>query len=645
MHLKPILNRPLLIFFKVLTYSLTYVSIHMLLEWMGGRSMPYVAFVLSMLIIVPNRGKMTAILQRFVDRSFYYSQYRMRKSILDFEQDLNPLMDFDELTRKMNRFLRKVMDDLPYLFYVYTGSCYELVNPETGEHFIQAPEINLLPEPLHFDNNIRFHKISALKEDSLKFKTLAEKIDLDEYTYFLPLQAHNTLAGFLFLHKAIEYTLNNQNLKAAFLRLSGRGANLLENAQISSQIQRKSLESQLLLEVVTKITATLNLSDVLDAILDNLSQLMTYDAAAIFLVDKKQKHLEHTATRGYDTSILNRIKLKADDGVSGWAIQTQRGVIIPDVSKDPVYFALRPKTKSQITVPIISRDKAIGSLVAESNTLEHFSQEDLERLTLFSGLAAIAIRNAQLYEDSVAKKRMQSELVVASRVQQALLRKRFPTVPGVKIAVANVPSLIVGGDLYDIIRIDEDREGIAIGDVSGKGTPAAILMAVTYAAFKSLLKYMDPVSSVVARLNNLLYEATSPGYYVTFFYGIINVREKVIKYTNAGHNPPLLMRKDRSIELLDKGGTVLGFMPNQSYTRATVHVESGDYVILFTDGVTEIKNSSGEEFGEDQFIELLKSNYGAPPREMKALILKELMQYSGSSAYQDDLTLVIAYIE
>ena len=139
-----------------------------------------------------------------------------------------------------------------------------------------------------------------------------------------------------------------------------------------------------------------------------------------------------------------------------WAIRNKRGSIIPDVSKDSNYYPARTQTRSQITVPIISREAAIGALVLESDELDHFKPTDLNLLTIFSGRAAIAIRNAQLYEDSVKKQRLESDLVVASKVQQTLLPKRFPTIEGLNIEVLNIPSQIVGGDLYDVFRIGDD---------------------------------------------------------------------------------------------------------------------------------------------------------------------------------------------
>jgi len=189
------------------------------------------------------------------------------------------------------------------------------------------------------------------------------------------------------------------------------------------------------------------------------------------------------------------------------------------------------------------------------------------------------------------------------------------------------------------------RRGIAIGDGSGKGASGAILMAVAYAGFKSLFNEIRPVATVIALLNNLLTEVTTAAYYVTFCFGILDREKNVFVYCNAGHNPPFILRKDRSVEYLDKGGIVLGFLADQQYIQTVLPVNPGDYLCFYTDGVTELQNESGEEFGEERLVALLRSNYGEPPRRIKFLILEELKKFSGASEFQDDVTLLIVYVE
>lgn len=405
----------------------------------------------------------------------------------------------------------------------------------------------------------------------------------------------------------------------------------------------KSLQSELMLEITKKITSTLNFEEVLESIVDSLSQLYSYSAAGIFLVDKKNGTLRHMVTRGYNKKILDRIPIKIHQGISGHVVKVKKGIIISDVNKDPNYYMVRPETRSQMTVPLFSGDDVIGVLVLESDNLDHFKQADLERLIAFANFAAIAIDNAELYKDSLTKKHLESELLVASRIQKALLPQRPPNIHGLQIEATNIPSLIVGGDLYDMFHQSKKSLGVAIGDVSGKGAPGAILMAVVYAGFKSFLKEVFQVSEVVARLNNLLEQATTAGYFATFWFGILDAGKNSLTYCNAGHNPPILLRKNKKAELLEKGGMLLGFLPYQSYIQDKVAFNSGDYLILYTDGISEIKNAAGQEFGEKRLISVLKKHYGKSPHEMKNDILKAVEKFSGKIEFDDDITLIIIY--
>lgn len=405
----------------------------------------------------------------------------------------------------------------------------------------------------------------------------------------------------------------------------------------------KSRESELLLKITKKITSTLNFEEVLESIIDSLSQLYSFDAAGIFLVDKKNGTLRHMAARGYNKKILDKIHIKINEGISGHVVQTKRGNIISDVASNPHYYMVRPQTRSQMTVPLFSGDNVIGVMVLESDQPNHYAKNDLERLTAFAGMAAIAIDNAELYKDSITKKNLESELLVASRIQKALLPQRPPNIQGLQIEATNIPSLIVGGDLYDMFYQSRKSLGVAIGDVSGKGAPGAILMAVVYAGFKSLLKEVFQVSEVVARLNNLLEQATTAGYFATFWFGILDAGKNTLTYCNAGHNPPIVLRKDKKVEFLEKGGMLLGFLPYQSYVQDKISFNSGDYLVLYTDGISEVKNMAGREFGEKRLVSIIKKNYGKSPVEMKNEILKAVEEFSGKIEFDDDITLLIIY--
>lgn len=643
---KPKLSKPLLVIFKLVIYLGIFWMIYTATSVFLSQPAPLLSFIITMLLIIPNRGKLSNFLQQLIDRGFYRQLYQLKKASYQFELDLNSTLKFEELLERWMDFLNQNFSPLYYAFFLLKKNSFEGINLKETNNSPRV--IEFVAESFQnspFELPIGFIPVAQVWKGYPKYRLLLRNyVKSQSFTYFVPLKGNTQVVGFLLFHQALEDFLRVPEVTDFLLNLFSKTARVLENARIHSEMMRKSLESELFLEIVQKITSTLNLQEVLEGIVDSLSSLVSFDAVMIGLLDEDQKVLKHTVSRGYDPEMLKLISLKVGQGLSGWVIQHQKGINTPDVRKDSRYYPARPKTRSQITVPIISQGKAIGALALESDEIAHFTKEDLELITTFSGLAAIAIRNAQLYEDSQKKQQLESDLLVASKVQQALLPRRVPAIAGLKIDVVNVPSQIVGGDLYDAFRIGEHQQGLAIGDVSGKGAPGAILMAVAYAGFKSLFNEIDPVVTVLARLNNLLVEATSSGYYVTFFYGILDRKSRSFVYCNAGHNPPVLLHSDGSIQFLHEGGAVLGFMANLEYQQAIINVAPGDYLVFYTDGVTEVKNFGGEEFGEQRLIETLRAYRGQTAREMRRGILNAMKKFASGCEFQDDVTLMIVQI-
>jgi len=640
----PLIHKTFLrIFLTGILYSLLFLFIYYGFYFSIGFQHPIVAFFLTFVISLYYHDKTLQIIRQFIDKNLYHRIFQVRHSLEKFNVELNSTFDHQLLIEKFKNFLQKTFPDYRWAFYISWGEDFERI--ATHKIDILLPELinrneTSLPEELDF------HPLPEIKETCSDFyRSLKIPENLAQTFYVFPLKSYQDYLGFLLFDRSLNYYLYFPELKKLLLRVLRKTADMLQNTRLYSEVKRKSLQNRLLLEIGKKISASLNLEELLETIIDSIQQLVSYDAGGIFLVDRKRKILRRKVTRGYDRKLLDQIPIKINQGIAGEVIRKKKPIIINDVSKSRNYYSLRKTTRSQLTLPLIARKDVIGILVLESDNLNHFTPDDLELLMTFASQAVIAIENAQLFEASLQKKRLESELVVASKVQKALLPSRPPSLPGLKISAVNIPSRIVGGDLYDVFRLNPSELGIAIGDVSGKGAPASILMAVLYAGFKSLLKEIYTVSEVVALLNNLLTETTAEGYYATFFFGKINRETLKFTYTNAGHNAPILFHQDGTTEYLKTGGIVLGFLPDQEYHQETVQLRSGDYLLLFTDGITEVKNSEGEEFGEKRLIGFLKRNYGKTPTELKSILLNEVKNFSSRKDFSDDITIIILYLE
>jgi phosphoserine phosphatase RsbU/P len=252
-------------------------------------------------------------------------------------------------------------------------------------------------------------------------------------------------------------------------------------------------------------------------------------------------------------------------------------------------------------------------------------------------------------EESQARKEMleqlrqrEQEIAEARAIQQGLLPKEIPQLPGYEIACAWQSALTVGGDYYDILPLGIDGLGLCIADVAGKGLPAAFLMANLQAAVRGLASPALSPDALCARLNALLCRNTTDDRFITLFYAQLDGPSRRLRYANAGHNPPLLLRRDGSHERLGEGGGVLGIFPEQTYAPGTVQLAPGDRVVLFTDGVTEANNPAGEEFGEERLLALLREHRESSAEKLQKRILAAADEFSGGHWHDDATLLVLA---
>jgi sigma-B regulation protein RsbU (phosphoserine phosphatase) len=307
---------------------------------------------------------------------------------------------------------------------------------------------------------------------------------------------------------------------------------------------------------------------------------------------------------------------------------------------------LRPVLKGlglSVAIPVRLKGEARGLLLlGEKLTREPFTPGDLEFLSSLGNLAMIALENARLFQEAIEKQRMEDELLIAREIQKGLLPSVIPAIPGFEISAANISSRQVGGDYYDVIPATRNRHVIAIGDVSGKGTPASLLMANLQATIRALVPLDLPLAELTGRVNDLMCQNTGGNKFVTFFWGLLDPAERTLSYVNAGHNYPYLLRADGGVIRLDKGGMILGVMPTVvSYEQETVQLLPGDCCVLFTDGVSEAMSRLGEEYGEGRLEELLRRSLVLSAAEVVAAIHQDVHRHAQGAPQSDDITMMV----
>lgn len=403
---------------------------------------------------------------------------------------------------------------------------------------------------------------------------------------------------------------------------------------------------RMLLDITKTISRSLDLDEVLNLVMDTLDSLIHYDAAGIYLIDpgddKGPYVFKSKSIRGYQISFEQiEPRLKMGEGFLGAVAQSGRAIISPDVSKDPRYFAARERTRSEMLAPIISNDRVIGVFDLESDKLDAYSDDDLSILQLLTSQVAIIIEKVRLHEQVVEKKRIQAQLEVARQVQLDLLPDTDPQVDGFDVSAYIFPTEEVSGDYYDWVKIFDDQIGIVVADAVGKGIPAALLMAFLRASLRAGVQIGYAPHIAFSKVGNLLHDSTEDNQFITAIYGILDSTNRTFVFSNAGHNPPLLIKPDGEYRFVEYGDMPLGMFDDVHYHQHFIRFESDQVLVLYTDGITEAANPNGEEYGAERLAKRVLDGIGLPARQLIDHIRKGIADFTERKFLDDDGTLFI----
>ena len=421
--------------------------------------------------------------------------------------------------------------------------------------------------------------------------------------------------------------------------------------EIAAQGLSTTDKLRMLLDITKKISRSLDLQEVLNLVMDTLGSLIPYDAAGIYVLKcakttpdgaPAQACVFHTeAVRGYDIDDLMELRLKMGEGIIGHVARAGEPVISPDVRTDPRYVNARSETRSEMVAPIISNDEVIGVFDLESDQLNAYDDDDLQVLLLLASQVAIIIEKVMLHEQLIEKKRLEGQLEVARQVQLELLPPRDPQLEGFDICAWNFSTEEVSGDYYDWVSIYEDQIGMVIADVSGKGVPAALLMAFLRASLRAAIHIGYAPHISMAKVNYLLWESIERHQFVTAFYGVLDASNRTLAYTNAGHNPPLLMDADGTARFIERGGVPLGMFRNTRYYEYYQAIEPGQILVLYTDGATEANGANGEEYGRGRLEAAVRASRHMSARDLITAIQQEVLGWTEGRGVSDDMTFFI----
>ncbi|MCX6566055.1 MAG: SpoIIE family protein phosphatase [Candidatus Aminicenantes bacterium] len=387
------------------------------------------------------------------------------------------------------------------------------------------------------------------------------------------------------------------------------------------------------------------LQELLEYVMDLIASHLPMDRGALFLKEDVPEKLVPRAVR-ISNPQLQSGPMQISRGLVDMAASQKLSVLTTDAAEDP-RFAGRQSIidmglHSAMCVPLETGKETLGVICAERvSSREPFTDEDLRLLTLMANLAAVKIENARLVEDGLVRDRMERELRLAAEIQRGLLPKDCPSCGDFEIAAESMPSLHVGGDYFDFISLPDGHLGATIADVAGKGVSASLLMASLRAALQSEARPGVDPADLARKLNDFIFRSSASNVFITFFYGELDPVAGEFRYVNAGHNPPLLLSASGIQWPLEGTGMALGMLAGSDYGEGRVSLVPGDILVLYTDGISESRDPSGEEFGIDRIVKTIRRAADKKALEIVAALFSDLREFSGGADPEDDRTVVV----
>jgi len=417
-----------------------------------------------------------------------------------------------------------------------------------------------------------------------------------------------------------------------------------------------------LLDVARSLSSGLSLEDILASVVDAAISITSTERGVLLLASPGGK-LETAVARNAQRGTLRPEDIQVSQGVLKRVAASRREVIAGDAVADGLEAGrmghgesiTRLDLHTVVAIPIDKKPviEAVDATVAarQSDLLgilyldsrqpsSSFSALDREVVRTLAHEAATLIDNARLFAAARLKARLDHDIEIASKIQQGLLPKELPNLPDVAVCGSTLACYSVGGDCFDVIDLDGGRHGFFVGDISGKGIPAALLATLLQGIFYTTASMDIPLTGVFSRVNRYLAERSGGDRYATVFYGVLD-REGKFEYVNAGHVPPLIKRKSGAIERLDLASFPVGMFPEAEYESAAVKLEKGDYLVIYTDGVSEAVNVKSEMFEEERLRSLLESFQGQTVEQLTEVIREGVRAFTQGAPQSDDITVLV----
>ncbi len=455
----------------------------------------------------------------------------------------------------------------------------------------------------------------------------------------VPLIVKNRVIGVIDIESPLPDHFTEEH-KSLLTLIGSRMAVGIENARLYTRVTRQARTLLLLNEIARELTSILNLDEVLKRVGELLQRLIDYQMFSILLVDAAGEKLQHRFSLRFQENIHLKHDIPLGKGIVGFAAESREAVLVRDVKKDPRYIDTNPETRSELAVPLIYKDKVIGVLDLEHTRRGFFTEDHQRTITTLAAQIAIAIENARLYEEIARQeRRLERDLAMARELQFRLLPQSRPKLANLDIAAKFSPARAIGGDLYDFVSYSQSRTALVIGDVSGKGAPAAIYAALVSGIIRSHAPMEPGPAEMLSAVNYSLADRRIDGQFVSVIYAVWDDENRTLQVANSGLPRPVYCHNGKT-QLIEATGLPLGLFDDADYDEFTFQAKDDDIFVFFSDGILDATNKAGDLFGRTRLEKVIAEQCANSAEAMVKSIFKAAAEHARGVETFDDQTVV-----
>ncbi len=566
-------------------------------------------------------------------------QIHIEPLLLEVADVMATSLDLDTTLRRIAEVVRKVID--------YEIFAILLLNEKTQELRFRFQ----IGYPQQFAERARIKvgegvtglaaqsRRAILIDDVTKESTYIAAVPNVRSELAVPLTTKNGVIGVIDL-EARDPGYFNEEHKRLLTLIASRMAAGIENAQLYTRTTRQARILLVLNEIARELSSILNLDELLSRIAELLRRLIDYQMFSILLVDPTGEKLQHRFSLRFNENVHTKGDIALGKGLVGYAAQTRQAVLVADVSKDPRYIEGNPETRSELAVPLIYKDKVIGVLDLEHTRRGFFTDDHRRTMMTLAAQVAIAIENARLYEEIARQeRRLERDLALARELQMRLLPQALPKVKHLDLAAKFSPARAIGGDLYDFIPYSLSRLAMVVGDVSGKGAPAAIYAALVSGILRSHAPIEPGPAEMLSAVNLSLAERRIEAQFVSLIYAVWDDEQRTLLVANSGLPRPVLVRNGKTSPI-EATGLPLGLFDDVSYDEFRFDMHPSDIFVFFSDGILDARNRKGELFGRTRVEKIIAECAGQSAQCIVDSLFKAVSEHSAGVETFDDQTVL-----